>query len=329
MQQKSEKSSKKTSQESKNKHQALILQSASIFDVDNDQDSSHPVNIRSPIKGAGSNSACNKEVSVSPTPEDCSNKESSSAVKIVEAGGSKQLVSQFLGISPEDMATIHSFLAMVKSQNLVKKDEESTGKKKGAQKKSTIIMKNELVPLPEGSSVLLPQFKIQSLMDSCQKKPRALVRKLMLAILGADTLKKSSPTGKGGWTPIPTNILEDVESFVRQNIKKKYPITYDEYSRCPTAQCATLRVPDKNSNIKGDKKKNKSAFESSAKKNFESDRSESEQSDSSSSGADFSSQDKKTVKKRAAHSKKAPKSSPNHSRVDDGEKDLTATYVSR
>lgn len=40
------------------------------------------------------------------------------------------------------------------------------------------------------------------------------VRKLMKLILGVEKLKKSSPTGKNGWDPIPTNVFEGVERML-------------------------------------------------------------------------------------------------------------------
>lgn len=33
-----------------------------------------------------------------------------------------------------------------------------------------------------------------------------------MAILGKETLMKSSPTGKNGWDPIPEDIYEEVQS---------------------------------------------------------------------------------------------------------------------
>ncbi|KAJ8674735.1 hypothetical protein QAD02_010521 [Eretmocerus hayati] len=335
MQQNSEKPSKKTSQESKNKYKASILGSSSIFEAKDVQLSPKPVNIRSTISGEGLSLTCNNGVSPSLTSEACSSKGNSRVVQTVDADGSKQVVSQFPGISPEDMATIHSFLATIISQTLEEKKEEATGKKKGDQKKCTKSIKNELVPLFEGSNVLLPKLKIETLLDSCQKKPRDLVRKLMIAILGKETLKKSSPPGKGGWTPIPTNILEDVESFVRQNTKKKYRITHDQYTRCLTAQCASLRVPDKNLNIEGDEKRNKRVIKSSVKTKVESDGEESSESGelgngSDSSQAELNFQDKKLVEKREVNSKKFPKSSSTNLHEEDyGEKNVTPTYLDK
>ncbi|KAJ8682617.1 hypothetical protein QAD02_018409 [Eretmocerus hayati] len=70
-----------------------------------------------------------------------------------------------------------------------------------------------------------------------------MVRKLMIEILSKETLKKSSSTGKGGWTPIPADAFDDVEMFFQNNVKKRYRLTHDEYMECLTSQCATLRNP--------------------------------------------------------------------------------------
>ena len=67
----------------------------------------------------------------------------------------------------------------------------------------------ELVP---GSGVYVSESKIKNLHHTYSKSPRELVRQLMRLILGIDILRKSSATGKNGWTPIPTHIFEAVES---------------------------------------------------------------------------------------------------------------------
>ncbi|KAJ8687842.1 hypothetical protein QAD02_023638 [Eretmocerus hayati] len=330
MYQKSEQPSKKTSQESKNKNQALILQSSSIFEASDGEDSPQPMKISSIIDGGKLNLACNNGVPASATSGACSSKKTSSAVKPADEDGSKHNVSQFPGISPEDMATIQSFLAVIKAQKLEKKNEEAVEKKKGANKKGTMTIKKELVPLFEGSTVLLPQFKIDTLVETHKKKPRNLIRKLMLAILGEDTLKESSPTGKGGWNPIPTEIFEDVETFVRLNTKKKFHISHEEYTRCLTAQCATLRGTSKNSDVKDGKIKNKSGFKSSAKTKFKTEKEESSETEESDNDSDSSRTELKSrvkTEKRAAHLEKIPvEPSSINSHQDDCEgKDVTVT----
>ena len=119
-----------------------------------------------------------------------------------------------------------------------------------------------------GSGVYVDGFKIRNIHEDFKRKPTILVRKLMKAILGEEVLKKSSPTGKNGWTPIPENVYNAVRcnyhyyfnylntivllptsiriqlfiGFVNDNAsKKRYQIEPNTYRECLTQQCATLR----------------------------------------------------------------------------------------
>ncbi|XP_031785887.1 uncharacterized protein LOC107981631 [Nasonia vitripennis] len=71
-----------------------------------------------------------------------------------------------------------------------------------------------------------------------------MARKLMKMIIGVEQLKKSSPTGKNGRIPIPTDVFEGVEQFVNDNVaKNKYQISHKLYRETMTAMYATLRNP--------------------------------------------------------------------------------------
>ena len=58
---------------------------------------------------------------------------------------------------------------------------------------------------------MVNQWKLNSILDTCKKNPKEMVRKLMKLILGIEVLNNSSPTGKTNRTPIPENIYEAVE----------------------------------------------------------------------------------------------------------------------
>ena len=59
---------------------------------------------------------------------------------------------------------------------------------------------------------MVNQWKLNTILNTCRKNPKEMVRKLMKLILGIEVLKNSSPTGKNNRTPIPENIYEAVES---------------------------------------------------------------------------------------------------------------------
>ena len=103
-------------------------------------------------------------------------------------------------------------------------------------------------------------------MKKIKKNPKQMVRKIMKLILGEEVLKRSSPTGKNGWTPIPDNVFTGVECkicfclctftncqiiktifisvYVKANVsKKKYQLPHKVYRETLTAYCATQRNP--------------------------------------------------------------------------------------
>ena len=65
--------------------------------------------------------------------------------------------------------------------------------------------------LVKQSGIIVSERRIKSLQQLYSKNPRELVRQLMELIIGDEILKKSSPTGKNHWKPIPENVYEGVE----------------------------------------------------------------------------------------------------------------------
>ncbi|KAJ8675998.1 hypothetical protein QAD02_011784 [Eretmocerus hayati] len=162
---------------------------------------------------------------------------------------------QFSELSEEDVEKLKLILTLVRSMNFNQKVDEPSSSNENEEVKIIKAVKHKRVPLFEGSDVRISEWKLKKLADLYKKKPRDMVRKLMIEILGTDTLQKSSPTGKGGWEPIPQNVYDDVEMFVREHTEKKFRITHEEYMRCLTVQCATLRYPKKSSERGKTKKK--------------------------------------------------------------------------
>ncbi|OXU17690.1 hypothetical protein TSAR_006518 [Trichomalopsis sarcophagae] len=98
--------------------------------------------------------------------------------------------------------------------------------------------------LIRGSRIIVNAFKVDNIRNMHKRNPRKMIRKLMKLILGEETLKHSSPTGKNSWTPIPENVFIAVEKFVNANVaKKKYTVSHQEYRTVLTTYCATLRNP--------------------------------------------------------------------------------------
>ena len=74
--------------------------------------------------------------------------------------------------------------------------------------------------LVKDSGILVNSNRLRKIKDLYKKNPREMVRQLMKMIIGEDELKKSSPTGKNGWKPIPEKIYEGVERKYRNRISK-------------------------------------------------------------------------------------------------------------
>lgn len=65
--------------------------------------------------------------------------------------------------------------------------------------------------LIEGSGVFVNASDVEHMQSMYKKNPREMTRKLMKLILGEETLKQSSATGRNGWTPIPENVFRAVK----------------------------------------------------------------------------------------------------------------------
>lgn len=64
-----------------------------------------------------------------------------------------------------------------------------------------------------GSTTNVLERKLNVYKDiSLKKKPGEMTRRLRIDILGREKLKKSSTTGKNGWTKIPNDVYQDVQS---------------------------------------------------------------------------------------------------------------------
>lgn len=61
------------------------------------------------------------------------------------------------------------------------------------------------------SGIIVNAWKVRRIVNASCRDAKDMTRKLMKLILGDEILKKSSPTGKNGWEPIPENIYEAVE----------------------------------------------------------------------------------------------------------------------
>ena len=64
--------------------------------------------------------------------------------------------------------------------------------------------------LVQNSGIWINDWKLKCIQNTCKKNPREMARRLMRLILTDDVLRISSPTGKGGYKPIPENIYEGV-----------------------------------------------------------------------------------------------------------------------
>ncbi|KAJ8683747.1 hypothetical protein QAD02_019539 [Eretmocerus hayati] len=153
------------------------------------------------------------------------------------------LCSNFPKVTSEDVNLLTKMLNLARSILSRAQFEEVPSTEQAQEPAKTSLSKTKNIPLFEGSAIRLPAWKLAVIIDTYRKNARGMVRKLMVEILGKEKLKKSSPTGKGGWTPIPADTFDDVEMFVQNNVRKKYRLTHDEYMKCLTAQCATLRNP--------------------------------------------------------------------------------------
>ncbi|XP_032452017.1 protein PXR1-like isoform X2 [Nasonia vitripennis] len=99
------------------------------------------------------------------------------------------------------------------------------------------------VELIKGSGIIVNAWKLRSIKNTYSKNPKEMARKLMKMIIGVEQLKKSSPTGKNGRIPIPTDVFEE---FVNDNVaKKKYQI--NDMKKIINVECEEVK-PDKKNN---------------------------------------------------------------------------------
>ncbi|KAJ8666564.1 hypothetical protein QAD02_008226 [Eretmocerus hayati] len=125
--------------------------------------------------------------------------------------GRPYICANFPDVTLEDIGRFGMILGMARMlqmENLQNVETQTQASERDGTKPSP----SKQIPLLEGSSIQLPELELQGIVNSCGKNPRRMVRRFMLLILGKETLLKSSPTGKGGWTPIPEHISEEVES---------------------------------------------------------------------------------------------------------------------
>ncbi|XP_032458062.1 uncharacterized protein LOC116738692 [Nasonia vitripennis] len=141
-------------------------------------------------------------------------------------------------VSKEDLDKLDQVLSLTRAIHAVRtklpevtlQENHDVAGQNEIKNESSIEMDTD-VELIKGSGIIVNAWKLRSIKNTYSKNPKEMARKLMKMIIGVEQLKKSSPTGKNGRIPIPTDVFEGVEPF------------YALYRETMTAMCATLRNP--------------------------------------------------------------------------------------
>ncbi|XP_051168593.1 SUN domain-containing protein 2-like isoform X2 [Leptopilina boulardi] len=126
------------------------------------------------------------------------------------------------------------------------------------------------VEIAPDTNIWMDKVELEFIKTEFRKNPKEMARKLMKNLLGENNLINMSPTGRGDHTAIPKQVLDNVESFVKENVKKGFKIKHQEYIRTLTLMCNTLRNQLKAKNKTGnDSNKGKQTKKKRGAKNNE------------------------------------------------------------
>ncbi|KAH0561028.1 hypothetical protein KQX54_011437 [Cotesia glomerata] len=96
------------------------------------------------------------------------------------------------------------------------------------------------IELVEGRDLWINKVDLDDIVDR-SVKPSDLTRKLLAHFVGEEELKTMSVSGKGGWKPVPQNILKTVKSFVKE---KSGENNVGGFNRWVTKYCNRLRATE-------------------------------------------------------------------------------------
>ncbi|XP_044005517.1 uncharacterized protein LOC122850431 [Aphidius gifuensis] len=100
---------------------------------------------------------------------------------------------------------------------------------------------NNLVELYPGTNVFINSIQLEHLVIKLKNNPKEMTRQLLTIIIGKETLKNSSYSGKGGWRKIPENISTAIELYIVNKMKNR--LSHKDFVVVITKYCNDLRNP--------------------------------------------------------------------------------------